>query len=286
MASSSGRGRGGPHSDFLGYALVHHAIGGGAYLTGYPDEPPSHSLGDVDLMNATTLAVAILAALHHRARSGEGQFIDYSQCEGVTALLGETLLGFQLTGELPQRIGNAHPDRAPHGVYRAWGVDRWIAISAGEDEAFARLASAIERPELVHDPRFATAAARKRNEAALDAILDAWTRERDRDVVVEQLDAAGVVAAPSRDGRDLYADRHLRSRGAFVTVDHPELGSLQLVGPPFRFGEAPLGVTAAPLLGEHTDAVLSGLLELGEKDIAELRRDGVIGPKAADEEGG
>jgi crotonobetainyl-CoA:carnitine CoA-transferase CaiB-like acyl-CoA transferase len=280
VASSSGRGRGGPHSDFLGYAMVHHAIGGGAWLTGYPDEPPSHSLGDVDLMNATALAVAILAAVHHRARTGQGQFIDYSQCEGVTSLLGETILGFQLTGELPGRLGNAHPERAPHGVYPAWGVDRWIAISAGEDESFARLANAIERPDLVHDERFASEAARKRHEAALDELISAWTRERDRDLMVDQLVAAGVVAAPSRDGRDLYADRHLRSRGAFLTVEHPELGPLQLVGPPFRFGETPLGLTAAPLLGEHTDAVLGELLELGEEEVAELRRDGVIGPKA------
>jgi crotonobetainyl-CoA:carnitine CoA-transferase CaiB-like acyl-CoA transferase len=278
VASSSGRGRGGPHSDFLGYAMVHHAIGGGACLTGYPDEPPSHSLGDVDLMNATALAAAILAALHHRARTGEGQLIDYSQCEGVTSLLGETILGFQMTGEAPQRLGNAHPERAPHGVYRAWGVDRWVAISIASDEELARLAAAIDRPELARDPRYATMAARKEHEAELDALLESWTRDRDRDVVVEQLAAAGVTAAPSRDGRDLYADRHLRARGAFVTVEHPELGPLELVGPPFRLGEAPLRMTTAPLLGEHTDAVLSELLALGEEEIAALRREGVVGP--------
>jgi crotonobetainyl-CoA:carnitine CoA-transferase CaiB-like acyl-CoA transferase len=279
VASSSGRGRGGPHSDFLGYAMVHHAIGGGAWLTGYADEPPSHSLGDVDLMNATALAAAILAALHHRSRTGEGQLIDYSQCEGVTMLVGDTILAAQRTGQPPGRLGNAHAEHAPHGVYRAWGVDRWVAISVTSDESFAHLAAAMGRPELARDPRFATSAARKQHEVELDAIVEAWTRARDRDAVVAELVAAGVVVAPSRDGRDLYADRHLRERGAFATVDHPELGPLELVGAPFRFGAEPLSMTVAPRLGEHSDVVLGELLGLGEEEIEELRRDGVVGPR-------
>jgi benzylsuccinate CoA-transferase BbsF subunit len=279
VASSSGRGRGGPHSDFLGYAMVHHAIGGGAWLTGYADEPPSHSLGDVDLMNATALAAAILAALHHRSRTGEGQLIDYSQCEGVTTLVGDTILAAQMTGQPPGRLGNAHAEHAPHGVYRTWGVDRWVAISVASDEELARLVEVIGQPELARDPRFATSAARKQHEVELDAIVEAWTHTRDRDVIVAELVAAGVVAAPSRDGRDLYADRHLRERGAFATVDHPELGPLELVGAPFRFGTEPLPMTVAPRLGEHSDVVLGELLGLGEEEIEELRREGVVGPK-------
>jgi len=121
VASSSSRGRGGPESDYLGYAFVHHGIGGGAHVTGYPDDHPSHVTADVDLMNATGLAYAIVAALYHRARTGEGQFIDYSQCEGVSSLMGELLLGYELDGEIPERMGNAHPRFAPHGVYRCWG---------------------------------------------------------------------------------------------------------------------------------------------------------------------
>ena len=148
VATSSGRGFSGPEKNYLGFASVHQAIGGGAYVTGYADDAPCHSGGDVDLMNAMTLALAIVAALHHRARTGEGQFIDYSQCEGASALVGELLLAYQMTGQVPERMGNAHPSSAPHAVYRAWGVDRWVAIEVHDDAAFARLADAIGQPGL------------------------------------------------------------------------------------------------------------------------------------------
>jgi crotonobetainyl-CoA:carnitine CoA-transferase CaiB-like acyl-CoA transferase len=278
VASSSGRGRGGPHTELLGYAMVHQGIGGGAYVSGYPDEPPTHSLGDVDIMNAMGLAFAVLVALAARERSGRGQVVDYSQCEGVTSLLGELFLGYQLDGALPERTGNAHPRHAPHAVYPAWGVDRWIAIEVWDDDEWRRLAAAMERPDLAADPRFASAAGRKRHEAALDAELAAWTRRRDRDWMVRTLQAAGVRAAPSRDARDLYADRHLRARGAFETVAHPELGPLELVAAPWRIEGLEHPSTAAPRLGEHTVEVLSGLLGLDEGELARLERDGVIQP--------
>jgi crotonobetainyl-CoA:carnitine CoA-transferase CaiB-like acyl-CoA transferase len=265
VATSSGRGFSGPEKNYLGFASVHQAIGGGAYVTGYADDAPCHSGGDVDLMNAMTLALAIVAALHHRAKTGEGQFIDYSQCEGASALVGELLLAYQMTGQVPERMGNAHPSSAPHAVYRAWGVDRWVAIEVHDDAAFARLATAIGQPGLAGDPRFASRAARKANEDALDAILAAWIRRRDRDTVVATLEAAGVAAAPVRDGRDLYADRHLRERGAFVKVRHPELGELELVRAPWRLDAdtAPGEGGAAPWRGRRRDPGRAARLRQG-----------------------
>jgi crotonobetainyl-CoA:carnitine CoA-transferase CaiB-like acyl-CoA transferase len=276
VASSSGRGATGPERSYLGFASVHQGIGGGAYVTGYADDHPCHSGGDVDLMNAMTLALSIVAALHHRARTGEGQFIDYSQCEGASALVGDLLLAHELGGGIPERMGNQHPTAAPHSVYRAWGVDRWVAIEVHDDATFARLAAAIDQPALAADPRFATAAARKANEAALDAVLAAWIRRRDRDTVVSALEAAGVAVAPVRDGRDLYADRHLRERGAFVKVDHPELGELELVRAPFLLDGQPARAEAAPLLGEHDDAILGGVLGYTPDDISSLRAADVV----------
>jgi crotonobetainyl-CoA:carnitine CoA-transferase CaiB-like acyl-CoA transferase len=277
VASSSGRGHGGPETEYLGYAMVHQGVAGGAYISGYPDDHPTHSGGDVDLMNAITLAFSIVAALHHRRQTGEGQFIDYSQCEGVSSILGEVLLEYEMTGRIPERAGNAHPGSAPHGVYRCWGIDRWLAIEVHSDDEFGRLAATMGRPELAEDDRFATAAARKRNEAALDEIVGAWTRERDRDWMARELCTAGVAAAPSRDARDLYADSHLRARGSFVTVEHPEWGDLELVGPPFRIGGRDLTPRRAPLLGEHTDAILGGLLGLSNDELADYRRRGIVG---------
>ncbi len=276
VASSSGRGHGGPETEYLGYAMPHQGIGGGAYITGHPDEPPCHSLGDIDIMNAATLAYSIVAALNHRESTGLGQFIDYSQCEGVTSLLGEMLIGFQMTGETPERIGNRHHRHAPHNVYPAWGVDRWLAISVHSDPEFEAFTAVLGRPELATDERFANATARKQNEDALDALIAEWTRERDRDWIVDEFQKAQVRAAPSREARDLWVDGHLRARGAFKTVEHPELGKIDLVDAPFRIEGIEHRATTAPQLGQHTDAVLSELLGLSAAAIDQLRTDEII----------
>jgi benzylsuccinate CoA-transferase BbsF subunit len=276
VLSLSSRGQEGPQKDYAGYATIHQAIGGGAYITGYPDDAPSPSLGDVDLMNATTAAFAALAALHHRERTGEGQLIDYSQVEGVTSLIGDLLLGYEMNGRVPERAGNAHPLFAPHNVYRCWGVDRWLALEVHSEQEFVVLADLIGRSELVGDARFADMASRKKNEAALDRIIEDWTRERDRDWIVDRLCEAGLAAAPSRDHLDLYADPHLRARGAFVTVDHPEVGELELVGTPWKMSGAEAEIRRAPLLGEHNELVLRELLGLSEAEVDALRRNDVI----------
>jgi benzylsuccinate CoA-transferase BbsF subunit len=276
VLSSSSRGQKGPQWDYGGYATIHHAIGGGAYITGYLDDAPSHSIGDVDLINGTGAAFAVLAALYHRAQTGEGQFIDFSQCEGVSSLNGDVLLGYEMTSQVPERMGNAHPVYAPHSVYRCWGVDRWLALEIHSDEEFASLAKVIGRPELAQDRRFATMAARKKHEAELDSIIGQWIRLRDRDWMVNEFCKAGLAAAPSRDGQDLYADPHLRARDAFVTIDHPEIGQLELVGMPWKMSDSEAVLNRAPLLGEHNDYVLRKLLGLSRKEIAELRKQGVI----------
>lgn len=276
VVSSSSRGQKGPEKDYAGYATIHHAIGGGAYITGYPDDAPCHSVGDVDLMNATTTAYAALAALYHRMRTGEGQFIDYSQCEGVSSLIGELLLGYEMNSQIPERMGNVHPKYAPHNVYQCWGVDRWLALEVHSDEEFATLTNVMGRPELADDSRFANMASRKQHESELDQIIEGWTRTRDRDWMVREFCQAGLAAAPSRDMRDLYADPHLQARGAFVTIDHPEAGNLELVGVPWKMSDCEITTKRAPLLGEHNDYVLQELLGLSQAEVADLRQNEVI----------
>ena len=276
MLSSSARGATGPESQYAGYATVHHAVGGASQITGYPDGPPSTTFGDVDLVNATAAAFAVIAALHHRAATGEGQFIDYSQCEGVSSLIGEVLLDYEMNGRSQGRQGNADELMAPHNVYPAWGVDRWVAIAIGTDEEFAALARIIGRPELAADPRFADAASRKRNEAELDEIVSAWTRLRDRDSIANMLTQAGIAAAPSRDADDLFHDVHLQARGAFVEVDHPEVGPRRFPGAPWLMSGPGVEPRCAPLLGEHNDYVFRQLLGLSEDEVARLHRDGVV----------
>ncbi|HEY41217.1 MAG TPA: CoA transferase [Dehalococcoidia bacterium] len=276
VLSLSSRGQQGPQKDYAGYASIHHAIGGGAYVTGYPDDHPCHNMGDVDLMNSNTAAFAIVAALYHREKTGEGQFIDCSQVEGVTSLIGELMLGYEMNGQIPERMGNAHPQYAPHNVYQCWGVDRWIALEVHSDEEFAVLAQVIGQPELAADARFADMASRKKNEAELDRIIEEWTRQRDRDWLANEFCRAGLAAAPSRNGEDIYADPHLRAREVFVTVDHPELGELELLGTPWKMSGDEVQLQHAPLLGEHNDYVLRELLGLSDAEVNDLRQKDVI----------
>ncbi|MGD0115526.1 MAG: CoA transferase [Dehalococcoidia bacterium] len=278
MLSSSARGGEGPESSYAGYAAVNHAVGGGTYITGYPDGPPAHAVGDVDIMNATAAAFAIVAALHHRRQTGEGQFIDYSQCEGVTSLLGEVLLDFQMTGRIPGRKGNSDELMAPHNVYPCWGIDRWLAVAVETDAEFAALCGVMEMPQLAGDARFADAASRKRNEAKLDEIVAAWTRRQDRDHAANRLGAAGIAAAPARDGQDLFHDPHLRERGAFVEVERPDgSGKYELVGMPWKMSSCEPRLKRAPTLGEHNTHVLEKVLGLTPPEIERLEREGVIG---------
>ncbi|OGP51798.1 MAG: hypothetical protein A2Y79_04530 [Deltaproteobacteria bacterium RBG_13_43_22] len=272
----SSRGYGGPETDYLGFATTHQSIGGLTYLSGYPDGHPTHGSADADIMNSMVAAYSTIVALHHRQRTGEGQFIDISQCEAVTSLIGEFLLAYQMTGKIPERIGNSHPYYAPHNVYPCWGVDRWLALEIHSDEEFAVLTKIIGLPELANDSRFADRNSRKKHEPELDEIIGNWIRQRDRDWMVNEFCQAGLAAAPSRDGRDMVADRHLRKRKAFVTVHHPEIGKLELPGPPFRIEGLETPVVCAPLLGEHNDYVLGELLGLDDKEIAELRAKDII----------
>lgn len=277
VITSSSRGHGGPQANYLGFATIHHGVGGGAYITGYPDDHPTHgAAGDVDIMNATTAAYVTVAAIHHHTLTGEGQFVDYSQCEGVSSIIGEVLLGYEMTSEIPERMGNSHPTYAPHNVYRCWGVDRWLALEIHSDEEFAKLADIINRPELAEDHRFADMASRKRNETELDQIIGAWIRQRDRDWMAEEFCRAGLAAAPSRNGMDIYADPHLRARGSIVPINHPELGELELIRVPWKMGDRETVMAPAPQLGADNTYVLGELLGLSEKGMADLRQKEII----------
>ena len=179
------------------------------------------------------------------------------------------------TAEIAERMGNAHPVYAPHNVYRCWGADHWLALGIHSDEEFNLLTELLGKPDLATDPRFSDMKSRKKNEAELNSIIEEWTSARDRDWMVRQFCEAGLIAAPSRDARDLYADAHLKARGAFVKVDHPELGELEMVGSPWQMSDYEMPVQHAPLLGEHTDEILRGL-KYTHEDIEKLHREGIV----------
>jgi crotonobetainyl-CoA:carnitine CoA-transferase CaiB-like acyl-CoA transferase len=257
----------------MGYGPAIVPLSGLSSLTGYPGGPPEEvGISYGDPTGGLTAAVGIVAALLARRRTGQGQYIDVSLWEGTAALVAEGWLEHAMNGRVPERMGNRDRWMAPHNCYRAAGEDDWVSIACATDAEWGALARVIGRPELGSDPRFTTAAERKANEDALDAEIGAWTSSRDRWAITRALQAAGVAAYPSMTSRDLLADPQLVARGFFARLAHAEVGVRAHAGIPWRFSESPNGVrTPAPLIGEHTDAVLRNLLGMKPEEIERLR---------------
>jgi crotonobetainyl-CoA:carnitine CoA-transferase CaiB-like acyl-CoA transferase len=273
LASISGYGHTGPQRLYMGYGPAIVPLSGLASLTGYEGSPPQEvgiSYGDPN--GGINAAVAICAALVARSRTGRGQHIDVSLWEALTALLPEGWMEYAMNGAEPARKGDRDPWMSPHNCFRAQGEDEWVTLACGNDDEWRSLARAVGRVELAEDPRFATAADRKRNEDELEQILTAWTRERDKWEVTRTLQEAGVAAFPSMNAKDLAEDRHLNERGFFARLPHAEVGARTHAGIPWQLANSPNGVRSpAPLLGEHTDEVLRDLLGYSAEEIGRLR---------------
>lgn len=278
MIALSGYGATGPESEFVSYGPAQVPLSGLSSLTGYADWPPMHvgiSYGDPN--GGMHGAVAVLAALLHRAATGEGQFIDLSQQETSIAVLGEGVVEQAITGAQPPRNGNRVPVMAPHGVYRCAGEQRWVAIAVRDDAEWGRCATAMGRPDLAADARFATLDDRKANEDVLEALITEWTIARPPEEIVAGLQRAGVPASLSMSSQDLAEDHHLAESGFFVHLPHPEVGTRLHLGMPWRMSDTPCTVRhAAPQLGEHTDDVLRRVLGYAPERIAALRERGVL----------
>jgi crotonobetainyl-CoA:carnitine CoA-transferase CaiB-like acyl-CoA transferase len=249
-------------------------------------EPAGWGFSYSDMAGGYNAALAVLAALRHRRRTGRGQFIDLSQFESVTALLGPLLLDTLIHRAQIEPFGNRSQERpaAPHGVYRCRDAaeeprDRWCAITVFTEDEWQRFCAAIGTPAWTRDPRFGSLAERLMHQDQLDALVTEWTRQRPAEEVMHTLQRAEVAAGVVSNARDLCArDPQLQVRGYWAQVTSPEGESFEFDGVPVRLSETPGRVAApGPLLGEHTRAVLRELLGLSDETIATLRRDGVIG---------
>jgi len=273
-ASISGFGQDGPLAQRPAYDIIAQAMSGLMSVTGAPEGPPmrvGESFGD--LCAGLFAAWGILAALHGRERSGRGQHLDIAMTDSLFSMM-VTALSLQLYGDAPpQRIGNRHPMSAPYDAYPA--RDGHVIIASANDAIFARLADAIDRPDLPSDPRFETETARAANEPTLRALIADWTAARSVAETVNVMEDAGVPAAPVLSVAEAVGSEHVRTRGLLPTAHHPAAGEVRLMCQPVRFSDGPRPApTPAPMLGQHTEEVLGAILDAQE--IETLRRDGVV----------
>ncbi len=275
------QGADGPHKHYFGFGAVLNAITGYNNLSGFPNRPPM-GLGtnypDYVINPGHTL-IAILAALRHHKKTGKGQRIELSQLESSIAPLAPAVMDYNENGHVQTRAGNRVPNAAPHGAFHCVdgvghdgaAIDRWVAFGCFDEAQWRGLIDAMDAPEWAADAKFASLEARKANEDELEANITAWTRERDAADVMALLQSKGVPAGVVHNARDvLDNDAHLRERGYYVYLDHPETGRMAHDGAPFRLSKSQGELTTpAPCLGEHNEYVCKEILGMSDDEIAE-----------------
>lgn len=289
FTSITGAGSTGPESSYPGYAPAFNALSGLGHLTGYPDGPPAELHDSIDCRVGATAAFAILSGLFHRLRTGRGQFIDLSSRESIAMFTGEALMEFSMNGAgngaesragngaATGRRGNRSPGMAPHGCYRCKGPDAWVTIAVANDAEWRAFCQATNHPQWIEDPRFHEGFLRQQNQESLDSLIQTWTQTMTPDEAAKLLQSAGVAATPSMTGKDLAEDPHLIVRGAWQEVEHPVLGTQKIQGPPWLLSDTPATVlSASPLLGQHNQYVLQGLLGASGEELSAWMDRGVV----------
>ena len=278
MVSLPGYGTSGPEKDFVSYGPPQVAQSGLSALTGYVGGPPmmaGFSYGDPN--GGVHATFAVMAALLHREKTGQGQYIDLSQWEAAIMLLPEALMDYSMNGTQPERMGNRDPHMAPHGVFRSKGDDRWVSLSVRDEAEWQRLCEVMGQPELSSDARFASLAARKEHEAALEEIVTAWTQGRTADEATQALQNAGIPAYPTLDAIDMVNNPHVGTRDYFVELEHPEVGTRRHMGIPWTMSRTPCEIRRpAPCLGQDTETVLTDIVGLSQDEIAALREKDIL----------
>lgn len=282
MVSMPAFGATGPWRDARAYGSTLEHASGLPSVSGEANWPPTtNQLAYGDPVGGLNAAAALLAALLHRQRTGEGQYVDLAQVECMFPLVAPWIIAHSATGSAGPRLGNRHPVFVPHGCFPC-AQDAWMAIAVTDDASWQRLCHAIGRDDFGRDHALATAAGRRAREAELEAAIAAWTGERDADAAMQALQAAGVAAGVVRRPTRLYDDPHLQARGFWQETDRAWLGTHSQPSAPFReAGAGPFAVRRpAPTLGEDNIAVLGGLLGLRPSELARLEAAKVIGTEA------
>jgi crotonobetainyl-CoA:carnitine CoA-transferase CaiB-like acyl-CoA transferase len=282
--SNCGFGQAGPYASFKTWGPIVQAVSGLTFTSGLPDrEPAGWGYSYMDHTGGMMMAIAILAALLHRQRTGEGQWVDMSCTDAGLTLTGPALLDWTVNGRPTRRPGFPHANRsdsppmAPHGIYPARGADEWLAIACRSDADWRALGRVIGASWVAED-RFTTLSGRLAEQDELDDLLASWTREQGKHAAARALQAAGVPAgAVAKPEERIDHDPTTGAFGLWPTVTHTKMGRVRVDGLPVRLSQTDWSIArGAPCLGEHTELVLGRLLGMSPDDVAKLRAEGVV----------
>jgi formyl-CoA transferase len=276
-ASIKGFGTYGPYSEYKSYEPIAQAMGGAMSVTGFPDNPPTVTLACIgDSGTGMHCTIGILAALMQRHTTGEGQRVEVSMQDAVLNLVRVSLRDHQRLGKAVERNGNQLGSMVPASTYRCspGGSNDYVFILA-QQQMWHPLLRAIDREDLIGDPRYDTASARLKHMAEVSALIEAWTSQRPKHEVMKILAEAGVPCGACQDTGEILNDPHLQARDMIVGVEHPVRGRYITAGNPVKLSASPTEIKTAPLLGQHNMEILT---ELGydEAEVATLREEGAI----------
>lgn len=277
--SITGFGQTGPYQHRPGYDFILQGMGGFMSITGEADHlpgggPQKAGVAIVDLFTGMYASSAILAAVIHRDRSGEGQYIDMALLDTQVAMLANISSNYLCSGVSPHRWGNAHPNVVPYQTFQT--SDSWIIVAVGNDSQFRNFVKVGNREALADDPRFATNPARIEHRAALIPLLAEMVKEKTKAQWITLLEAAGVPCGPINNLQEVFENEQVIARGIEMRVPHPTAGTMKLVASPMRLSKTPVEVRMPPpLLGQHTDEVLHEL-GMSAEQINELHQRGII----------
>lgn len=278
MLRNSNQGQTGPHATRRGFGILLTSQLGFNSVTGWPDRGPNTSyLGYTDFIAPHFAAVALIAALIRRKKTGEGQCIDISQAEASIHFLSPVYLDYKVNGNKAQRMGNASPYAVPHGAFPSWGEDRWVAISVSSDSEWESFCDVMGNPPWSSRDEFSTLAGRKRHEDELNERISQWTVTLKAEEAMLLLQGAGVPAGVVEDTRDIFEDAQLRSRDCVKWMQTDEMGLYPYVGPSVCFSETPADIhIPAPNFGEHTQMICQDILGISDEEFVELINEGVL----------
>lgn len=278
--SITGFGQDGPYAHRAGYDFIVQGMGGFMSLTGERDDlpgggPQKAGVAIADLMTGMYATIAVMAALTHRDRTGEGQYIDMALLDVQVAMLANMNTNYLASGKPPVRWGNAHPNIVPYQTFAT--SDGHIIVAAGNDGQYKKFVAAGGEEQLATDERFCTNPARVANREVLIPLLADMVKRKSRQEWIALLEDAGVPCGPINRLDDVFNDPQVKARGMQITLPHPSAGSVKLVGSPMKLSATPPDYQSPPpLLGQHTDQILKSVLGYDDEQLSQLRQRGII----------